>query len=242
MSLKDYQILTAPGNIGFNESCEVTQILLLQKGKPDYNFFTLVTYEEKPFEGRNHKFLTKKLLKVSDNCSIGIQRYSLSLPEADSVFNQLSKDHKWHVDEKEIMKLNNCKLIPKQMIPAIEEKRINQVLKNNFHNGSYLLEFFDESKEDFSFLLDLKKTKEFNLITESIKEVVPIDLSVARDKIGNVLFQFPITILSTDSKATPSREGKEILFRWHSKVRIIPDCIIETDATLDKSYMGAAIL
>ncbi len=241
MSHQDYKILGASGNIGFYQSCEVTQILLLTKDKPDLNFFTLVSYEEKPFEVRDHKFLAKKPLKISDTCSVGIQRYWLSIQEAETIFTRLTKDGQWEIDERKIMRLENFKLIPKQMIPPVEDKRINQVLKNNFHSGSYLLEFFDESKENFNSLLDLKKTKILNRIAEEIKELVPIDLSVARDRIGNVLFQFPISVLSISSQILSAREGQEITFRWHAKMKDLPDCIIETDSTLEKSYMGAAI-
>lgn len=235
----DFKILSQQSNIGFYQSCEVTQILLLKKGQEVCNFYTLVSFEEKPFSSRDQRYLTSQPININKTFSLGVQQYWLSIEEASTIFNSLLKTGKWEIDGKEIYKLGKFRSIPKQVIPAIEGKRLNSVLKNNFLNGSYILEFFDESKTDFSLLLDLKKTKELNSLSEKLKEIVPLDLAIARDRIGNIIFQFPITILTTNSKPLPSREGAEVIFNWHAKLQEIPDCIIETEAILDKNYMGA---
>ena len=64
---------------------------------------------------------------------------------------------------------------------------LNRVLKNNFLNGSYVLEFFDTQKSFFAQLSKSHKT----LLAEKLAEYLPIDLFTIADRVGNILFQFP---------------------------------------------------
>ncbi len=91
------------------------------------------------------------------------------------------------------------------------------------------------------FILKIDSLVKYNELCEKIKEHVPIDLSVARDRIGNFIFQFPINILATDSKALPTWDGVDVSFSWHNSLTNIPDCLIQVESTFDKNYMGSTI-
>lgn len=237
--MNEFEILVKNDYLGYYESCEVTQLFIRKKSDDSvFNLFILVSFEERPYEDRNQKYLTdKKGIKIDSEFSLGVQRYHLTLNEAEVIYNKLVKSKKW--DDQ--LQLGNLKELRKQFIPSREGNRINQVLKNNFHSGAYILEFFDESKEHLDVLLEMVHLSKLNKLSEKIKELVPINLTVARDRMGNIIFQFPNTLLRTNSQALKSWDGIKLHFNWHSKVKSIPDCIIQTETTLDKNYTGGAV-
>ncbi len=239
----DYNILTTDGNIAFYKSCEVTELFLCRKkDKAIFNFFTIAAFEEKPFTATNETFLSSKPIKVNDEYSIGIKRFWLSMQEADNSYQILKTRNKWKPNGASSSQFPQLKSLPKQFIPSIEGNRINNVLKNNFNTGSYILEFFDESKNNLDFLLKVEAINKLNELSEKIKQVVPIDLSVVRDRIGNFIFQFPITILETNSNALKTWDGVDLNFSWHTSIQTPPDCLLQVESTIDKNYMGSIIV
>lgn len=239
----DFTTLTTAGNIGFYNSCEVTEIFLHRKSdKAVFNFFTLAVFEEKPYNDLNKKFLGKRIA-VNDDYNIGIQRYWLTITEAKTKFDTLRTENKWSADGSNFSQFPQLKYLPKQYVPSIEGNRINHILKNNFHNGSYTIEFFDEIKSNLSLILKIDSLAKYNELCEKIKEYVPIDLSVVRDRIGNFIFQFPVTILEAHSKALSTWDGVDMNFSWHNSFShtSIPDCLIQVESIFDKNYMGSTI-
>lgn len=239
----DFTTLTSAGNIGFYNSCEVTEIFLQRKSdNAVFNFFTLVVFEEKPHNGLNKNFLGKRIA-VNDGYNIGIQRYWFTVTEAKTKFDTLRTENKWSVDGINFSQFPQLKYLPKQYIPSVEGNRINNILKNNFHNGSYTIEFFDEKKSNHSFILKIDSLAKYNELCKKIKENVPIDLSVVRDRVGNFIFQFPVTIIESHSKALSTWDGVDMNFSWHNSFSntSIPDCLIQVESIFDKNYMGSTI-
>lgn len=238
----DYELLVTPGNVGFYQSCEVTEIFLSKKStKEVYNFYTLVVFEEKQFSDRN-KMLLGDRIKIDKDYSIGIGRYHLSLDEAKNSFSKVKESNYWSMDEKKSSLFSELKLLSKQYIPSIDGSRINRVLKNNHHSGSYIIEFFDESKVHTVPLLQKENIEKYNKICQKIVDSVSIDLTVARDRIGNIIFQFPITVLETSSSALPTWDGIKIKFAWHSLINALPNCFIQVETIFDQNHMGAALI
>lgn len=241
MKQEEYDILIADGNIAFYNSCEVTELFLNRKrDNAIFNFYTLVVYEEIPFNKTNHKFLCKPI-RINNDYNLGIQRYWLSLQEAENNSLTLKNRNKWLFKGSPYSQFPQMKFLSKQYIPSVAGNRLNYILKNNFHNGSYILEFFDEDKSTVDFLLKMDAVKKLNELCETIKQYVPIDLSIVRDRIGNFIFQFPITILDTNSRALPTWDGVKLNFSWHHKIQNPPDCLLQVESTIDKNYMGSKI-
>ena len=239
MVKSDFEILIHPGNIGFFQSCEVTQIFLQNKHDHSIiNLFVLASIEEKPLATKADLFLTPKITPIDKDYNLGIMRYWRDIDFVMNTFTKLITENKW--DDK--LTLGKMKPLPKQFIPAKEGHRINSALKNNFHNGSYLIELFDETKVHLDFLLGPKKVKLLNELSNKIKEFVPIDLSVVSDRIGNIIFQFPITILDVHPSALKDWTGVKLKLNWHRKVTVYPDCLIQVESSIDKNYMGSAIV
>ncbi|NLL27703.1 MAG: hypothetical protein GX259_02810 [Bacteroidales bacterium] len=239
----DFTTLMTTGNIGFYNSCEVTEIFLHRKSdNAIFNFFTLAVFEEKPYNGLNKKFLGNRIA-INNDYNLGIQRYWFTVEEAKIKFDTLKTRKKWSADGINFSQFPQLKYLPKQYVPPVEGNRINHILKNNFHNGSYIIEFFDEIKLNHSFILKIDSLSKYNKLCEKIKEHVPIDLSVVRDRIGNFIFQFPVTIIEAHSKALSTWDGVDMSFSWHNSFShtSIPDCLIQVGSTLDKNYMGSTI-
>lgn len=237
----DFDILIKPGNVGFYQSCEVTELFLIQNGQLlPVNFFTIVSFEERPFISKNDTYLTPQLLKVDKNYKLGIKRYCLTISEATEAFNNLQAGLEWKVGGGSLQ-LGKMASLPKQFISG-NQRRLSHALKNNFHDGCYILEFFDEAKALTEFILSMKNVKLLNKISEEIRKYVPIDLSVVRDRIGNIIFQFPITVLSVDHRALSTWDGVHVTFEWHKDQKTKPNCIIQVEAVLEHNLMGGAIV
>jgi len=126
----------------------------------------------------------------------------------------LLKENRWSYNEDDLI-IGNLKPLPKQFIPTDSTVIIplNSVLKNNFYNGSYILEFFDQEKEELRDVLESDKL--LGKICKCVTELLPIDLLYIRDRIGNIIFQFPSMMLTLDTKPLSSWEGMEAQIAWH---------------------------
>jgi len=238
--MEEWNSLSKKGNIGFYQCCEVTEIFLFnKKSKRICNLFTLLVLEEKPFGQVNEQLLGERI-KVNEDSFIGIKRFWLALDETEAKFKNLKNKNSWTLQDSNY-NTSKLKYIPKQFITANEGIRLNHILKNNYHNGSHIIEFFDENKTSLDDLLNIEKLKRFNRICEDIKKVVPIDLSVARDRIGNFIFQFPVSIVEINSKALSSWDGIDLKFTWHNQLEESPDCLIQVESELDKNYLASVI-
>jgi hypothetical protein len=238
----DFNILIQSGNIGFYKSCEVTQLFLISNTDNSItNFFILIVFEELSFNGQEHKFLTtKKKIPVNDEISLGIQQYRLSIEDAKDSFEYLLKNKKWFFDNNDSLILQADKPLAKQFIPSKEGNPINSILKNNFDSGCYLMEFFDEKKNNIEYLLDYKSRNQYDEVCKKIKDIVPMDFSVMRDRIGNVVFQFPVTLMEFNSSSLKDWNGINVSLFWHPLIKEKPDCRIEVFSQFDNNYMGSA--
>ena len=136
----EYNLLSGFGNLGFYKSCEVTTIFLLDKiSKQVFNYFSIFVFEEKELETDKIKYLTDKLLTISDEYRVGICRYYLSMEQAFDNFNQI-RNSKVLSNISGELKIGNLKLINKQFVPpnGTKEVNLNKCLKSNFINGSYI--------------------------------------------------------------------------------------------------------
>lgn len=232
----DFESLISEGTLGSYKSCEVTTAFIFDKNsKKTFNYYTLVNFEEKEFFDTNKKILNERPLNLTSNLISGIIQYNLNLLDIKKLYYSLLEVNDW---EFEGQKLNFNKLtkINKQFIKPNGTKSIplNSILKNNYNNGSYIIEFFDAIKS----FPNTKLTNELlPKINEFIKRYLPIDLEYISDRVGNIIFQFPSKILEV--AITSNDEWDEM------KLKVVFDEKIHTDkykvlitSTHDSSIMG----
>ena len=236
--MDEYELLVKKGNIGIYNSCEVTELVIMESNKI-YNLYTICVFQEKnvtPDKDKYDRFCKKINL---DECSICIFQYELTLAEIKENFEKLIHEYKWISNRKGeySVKDNDLRRLNKQFIPSIDNNRLNHVLKNNFYSGSYILEFFDEKKK-FDFLTE--DEEHFEKISKKINKRLPINLFKVRDRLGNFIFQFPVNIVNIKTKvASDSWESINFNLDWHSLIKNqSPECILEVDSTLDNNHIG----
>lgn len=232
----DYALLSTPGNIEFYDRCEITTIFLHdKKTKTDTNFYTLIVFEEAEIPASRSTFLTPRLLEIDASKSIGIARYFKDLAWAQGLFSELLQNGKW---SEHPLVVGALTAIPKQFVPvnSIDNIPLNSILKNGFAGCSYVLEFFDTRKSSLgSYGTDVGKIKELD---EVVRKYVPLDLLFMRDRIGNVVFQFPVSLLSVTKTRLPDREGVKVKIGWHPKLTSVPEHQVISSISLDKEMLG----
>lgn len=138
--------------------------------------------------------MTEKLqpFKGYKKLSYGVQRRIVDIEVAQTLYLQLLHNNQFSIDEP--LKIGEVKLLQEQYVPPREDMhygiQLNNILKNNFKNGSYILEFFDEEKNNVQFLLDNPPL--FNKFSEGISSILPIKIGTVSDRLGNIIFQLPI--------------------------------------------------
>ena len=214
--------------MGFYKSCEVTVVFISDKSNKDtyYNFYTIACFSEIDInasgEDRNPKRVYNELKKINDNYSLGIKRYRISIADSKDFFRNLQAK-KYTISKDNIKLLNDLVLIPKAYVSkeiAHYPPIINKIIKPNYYGGSYIIEFFDNHK----IIKDHFRKTELDIIYELIKNSpdFTIDISNVPDRIGNVIFQFPITNYSFEvvhvNKVEKKLEGVEVRLNCCDKI------------------------
>lgn len=195
----DFDLLLKPGTIGFYQGCEITQIFIFDKAtKTAKNFFALFCFDELEtnFDSKT-EIINKERIILSDTYFAGILRKRVTISTAKQIFMDI-QSNKLVVDEQcQISK--DLSLIPKVFVANKTTRDfsfVNYVLKPNYWGDNYIIEFFDNEKEFFDENVDAEK-----LITKlkiDIMKYCPINLEKTYDRIGNLIFQFPITEVKFD--------------------------------------------
>ncbi|MBW1615292.1 MAG: hypothetical protein JRJ49_01915 [Deltaproteobacteria bacterium] len=228
----DFNLLLQDGNIGFYTKCEVIEIFgFNNKNKNPFNIFTLIIFEDTKQENIK-EYLTNGLNKLDKFSTIkwGIQRRVIDIKTAITLFNNLIKSSLFQIDDNDDkLEVGNLTFLEKQYIKPYEDikpnaSQLNYILKNNFNNGSYIIEGFDEYKTNTKFLLDNPVT--LNDFSEKVGEIIPIKIGNLSDRLGNIIFQFPINLfkLAISSMDTPKRydEGFKLDLMFHNKLKKKP--------------------
>ena len=239
---EDFSLLLQSGNIAFYEGCEVTQFFLFDKTiKKAINYFTLFAFDEVNQADDKPKFLLSKLKNIDNNYSFGIQQKRISLNDARKAFDDIQKGTLAYDEECAISK--NLVLLPKIYVPRLSSNAsvfLNALLKPNYWGDNYVIEFFDESKDFFA--SEENAREKIDIINSTINSIsdITIDLSKVYDRIGNILFQFPVTILKTQIYSEKNSVNLRLQARYHPNVSQAKDLHIDMSATYDNVITGFA--
>lgn len=192
--IEEFQLLTKAGVIGYYNSCEITEIFGFREGKP-YNIYTLLAFEDSGKGEQKARFFTEKLMKIprGKNGKYGIRMSRIMISDAERILEKLLAG-RLVLEGDAKSRTGALKVLPKKYVPSKDAAAVNHVLKNNFHAGSYIIEAFDCTKENVGFLLE--EPEILNALSEEIYQMLPIQLAAVSDRLGNVIFQFPINLFS----------------------------------------------
>lgn len=242
-ALKDFNLLIQSGNLGFYQSVEFVQIFIFDKNlRKSINFFSLFTFSEKEYNGNeSSEFLTDKLIKISDRYSFGIIRNTFSIESIKHIFSDINNG-KFFIDEDECIISDKLYLLPKTFVPKMNLKNsplLNEVIKPNYWGDNYIIEFFDEKKIIFA---DCDNQREYfdkvcNYVNSSLK-TISINLSKVYDRIGNIIFQFPITLYKTSIESSRDSVSFIVKNEAHPRLKVAKNLSVIIRTTLDDVITG----
>lgn len=221
--LFSFELLSKSGVLGLYSSFQVVEILAFPPRDSDfskpiliYSIFTctesVLRDNESNFEFLNDQRISSNRLK---GWSFGIAKHEKSIEEVWEICSDYINLKTWNTTGKNVS-IGNLSPIPKFFVPSdsFVEVPLNKLIKNNFNGGSYLLELCDLEKNNISIFLD--DSELLQEISQKISRYIPINISSLSERLGNVIFQFPVTILMSECYCT---ETNDILLNvsWHPK-------------------------
>ena len=236
---KNFDLLIYPGNIGFYKSCEITKIFFYTPGEDKYyNLFTLLSFENTPLIKESFAYLTEKIKTISlsreNKIKWGILQRRISVERAIDIFDNLINNKVYQIEKPlQVSSLEPQLMCYVQANDEFTKPALNKVLKNNFHMGSYIIEFFDASKEKQRFLW--KYPEKLNNLSEQINEIIPLHLGDVSDCIGNIIFQFPINCVQVNHKPIGNFNGEKIEINFSPELKKHPELIAHISSEEDNA-------
>lgn len=212
--------LTEPGVVGLYRSVEVTEVLGVQ-GTTLTNVLTLAVAEspEAPSEiawnsvlmnGKNRHRLP------GTEWDVGIARYRLPLETFLEKVADFGATGQWRPAPISVQ-TGNLVALPPQFVPSDGSGHHpwNGILKNNFFEGSHVLEFFDTTKQHVRLLIE--DSRRLSNLAKIVGQYVPVQVDGMSDRLGSVIVQLPVTVMSTAVRAYPEGDHT-VAVAWHPDV------------------------
>jgi hypothetical protein len=237
--------LTAPDVLGFYTHFEVTEIFVVRdnNGVP-HNVFSILVAEDRPGTAAGKpKYLGERIrLKSMKDLAFGIKQCLLPITDLEQVFERFRQTSEWCVSG-ELLHVGSLVPIPMQFVPPDSTVYApwNNVLKNNFWSGSHVIELMDTEKRILKPLFD--EPPRLQELSDAIQKQLPIRLASLSDRLGNVVLQLPVTVLTATFGKNRFTGGSDVNIRWHPKAtaRVLrSSCEMQFDNTIT-AYASADI-
>lgn len=223
-SIAEVARLTATGLLGFYTHFEVTEVVAFPApGSPPINVLTILVAEERTDnESEAPHFLNPSRISIHGlrDWRFGICRYLRPINELVPALERALTTGAWEASG-DPLRLSVVGAQRAQFVPADSFQGVswNHVLKNNFWNGSYVLEWSDIQKSALSPLFD--DPRRLQELSDAVRRQVPIRLASLSDRLGNVVLQLPVTVLMARFNGSP--DGKfAVETGWHPKATARP--------------------
>ena len=224
MFMSDFNLLLQWGNLGFYSRCEITNIFIIDKVfNKVHNLFSIFVMEDNSSINSQPKNITPKLVMLSERFSLGIKQFQVTTVAAGKIYeNLLVKECDMCDFGQGNLHVGQLKPLAKQFAQqnSTIEPALNKIIKNNYRNGSYILEFFDMVKPVKAMLT----TKEFRSALLKIQDFIPIDLFAISDRVGNIIFQFPAQVMSVSFSPDKDDQFLELDLHMDKRLHDIKKC------------------
>lgn len=181
------------------------------------------------------------------NWTFGVHRRWFSLDQVRGCLERLSSTHKWEVESGKSVLHGPLSPKPVQFVPANSSGKIplNRVLKNNFWAGSHVLELVDTTKSELKDFL--QSPKHLLQLSEEIQKFIPLEIGALSDRLGNVVFQFPVEALRCQFFKSKDNNSLSVEVAWHpsiterrliAQMEIIDDQAIASFGAVEVSQSG----
>ncbi|MBI1174892.1 MAG: hypothetical protein GC139_06455 [Sideroxydans sp.] len=238
--------LIAPGVLGFYTHFEVTEVFAKQNGhNPAINVFSIAVAEDRGSEAvQAPALLNSERIKLKSlaGWNFGVMRYTQPITELVPSLEVLSNTGEWKQSGKTLCFGKVVALTPSFVPPdTATPVPLNHVLKNNFWNGSHLLEWSSQEKVALQPLFD--DPRRLQELSEEVQKCVPLRLASLSDRLGNFLLQLPVTVLMSRFGRSQKNDGFAAKIVWHAKAKprvLRANCDLNFDGVV-VGYMSSAI-
>jgi hypothetical protein len=217
--------LIAPGVAGVYTHYETTEIVAFpDDGRGAVNVFTAVVAEFRTgLASPSGGFINPKPLRFKSlkGWSFGVMRYTRPIEDLLPAIEDLGAKSEWRQSGQPLM-VGKLVPMPPVFVPpdALGPVPVNRALKNNFWNGSHLLEWTDPGKEIFQPFFD--HPPRLQDLSEAIREWVPLGIAALSDRLGNIAVQIPVNAVMTSFGLRQNGRDFVLQLAWHPNVRPRP--------------------
>jgi hypothetical protein len=210
--------ILAPGLVGFYNFLEVTEIVAFAEGaKTPINVLTVAVAEERTEEStEGYRFLNEARieLKTLKGWKFGVVRYCRPIEQFVAFLAEITDRQVWRASGHDLQ-LGSMTSLPSKFVPpdGLSAVALNRVLKNNFWNGSHVFEWADPKKDLLQpFFQEARRLQE---LSDAVNRHVPIGVGALSDRLGNILLQFPVTVMTAEFSSPRSNGGLVLKIGWH---------------------------
>ncbi len=213
--------LISHGVAGVYTHYQVTEIVAFpDNGRGAINLFTVVTTEFRAgVAAPSGGFLNRKPIKLKSlkGWSFGVVRYTRPIEDLLPAIEELDGKGEWR-QSGQPLGIGKLVLMPPVFAPpdSMGPVPINRALKNNFWNGSHLLEWADPEKKVFQPFFD--HPQRLQHLSEAIREWVPLGLASLSDRLGNIAVQVPVNAVMTSFGLRQNGRDFVLELAWHPNV------------------------
>lgn len=238
--------LITPGVLGFYTHYEVTEVFAKQDGKSSViNVFSIAVAEDRGSEVLQGPILLNSeriKLKSLAGWNFGVMRYTRPISELAPSLEVLRNTGEWKESGKTLYFGKVVALTPSFVPPdTATPVPLNHVLKNNFWNGSHLLEWSSQEKTSLKPLFD--DPRRLQELSEEVQKCAPLRLASLSDRLGNFLLQLPVTVLMSKFGGARNDDGFIVEIAWHANATpraLRANCDLKFDDVV-VGYMSSAI-
>jgi hypothetical protein len=218
-ALSEINRLTQPGVLGFYTHFDVAEVFVTCPGeKTVRNVLSIWVAEERSAANVPPPHIQGKRIELASlkGWKFGLMRSVLPLSRLAEVVAAYWQNGIWQVADKVLevgpLTPNAARFVPSD---STECTPLNRILKNNFWNGSYLIEWVDTEKAALKPLLD--DPRALLELSSALSERIAISIATVSDRIGNIVVQLPVTVLIA---SFGSNRGKDVTvdLAWHPNV------------------------
>ena len=184
--------ISAIPSIGNFKCIELFEVIGIKDSNPPFNIFSLAVAHETDLPLTEKEKITPKLIKLKADKSLkfGVFKRIVSIEGFVNIISDLVTTEA-NEDNGNKLCYGHLKAIPPVYVPALErgKNEFLGLLKNNFFGGSHLFEWFDESKEYVTPLIE--NLAALDELSGELQKYLPIKISTHSDRLGNIIVQIP---------------------------------------------------
>ncbi|HEX9063214.1 MAG TPA: VPA1262 family N-terminal domain-containing protein [Clostridia bacterium] len=215
--VKDIDLLTTYGNLGFYTHCEVFQAVLIKKDYSEtINYFTHINFQSSYQEVKTSSYITEKPTIINNDFKLAISTYTITINKFRELYISAIQNGTWDYNDEKIsgiVLLDDVFSTEKKFVPENDPTggQYNSLIPledalygSNFMGNYYIHELYS-NKNRLNSILDKKSIEKIQTLFKRYH--INYKLDVFPDRIGNVLCKFKVEVIFSKPKSLGYERG-----------------------------------